>query len=100
MDQSDKWEGMRLDTPATYRIKVQGRLDDRWTERLGGMVIISEVQDNRATFTILEGHLPDQAALKLKMTPRQHKNPKTAPWLPGAVLGFSLKKYGCSLMVL
>jgi len=28
---------LKLWTPATYRIKVEGHLDESWTDRLGGM---------------------------------------------------------------
>ena len=30
-------KGLNLTTPATYRIRVQGRLDSNWADRLGGM---------------------------------------------------------------
>ena len=30
---------LEFDVPATYRIRVKGYLDDRWSDRLGGMEI-------------------------------------------------------------
>jgi len=52
-----------FDLPATYRIRVKGYLDDRWSDRLGGMEISSIDQDEGARETILVGWLADQAAL-------------------------------------
>ena len=56
------WEGLKLETPATYRIRVQGRLDKNWSDRLGGMAITGTTRDNLPV-TFLVGHLTDQAAL-------------------------------------
>jgi hypothetical protein len=52
-----------FDLPATYQIRVKGCLDDRWSERLGGMEIRSVDQVEGAPETSLVGWLPDQAAL-------------------------------------
>lgn len=56
-------KGLKLETPAVYRICVQGRLDHNWSDRLGGMAIRSSSSLESAPTTILEGHLADQAAL-------------------------------------
>jgi hypothetical protein len=48
-----------LDKSAVYRIKVQGVVPESWTDRLGGMGIVSVTSAE----TTLEGWLPDQAAL-------------------------------------
>ena len=53
----------KLETPATYRIRVQGHLDDSWSDRLGGMVISRAYAKENTPITILVGHLADQAAL-------------------------------------
>jgi len=63
MAKGSSWKGLRLETPSTYRIRVQGRVDNRWADRLGGMTVTAEASDDQAVVTILEGHLPDQAAL-------------------------------------
>jgi len=62
MTQEDIRKEFKLDTPATYRIRVQGRLDDSWSDLLGGMRIITDTTQERQV-TILTGHLPDQASL-------------------------------------
>ena len=62
MPQSLEEKGVAFLSPGTYRIKVQDRLDDSWSERLGGMLISNE-QEAGAWVTTLVGHLPDQAAL-------------------------------------
>jgi hypothetical protein len=41
MSGSQSWEDLKFDGPGFYRIRVQGHLEDMWTERLGGMVIPS-----------------------------------------------------------
>ena len=56
-------KGLRLETPSTYRIRVQGRVDSSWADRLGGMTMTEDSSYDQAAVTILEGHLPDQAAL-------------------------------------
>jgi hypothetical protein len=49
-----------MDKPAFYRIKVRGIVPECWEDRLGSM----EVVDVKQKITVLEGWLPDQAALK------------------------------------
>ena len=48
-----------MDKSAVYRIKVQGVVPESWTDRLGGIGIVSVT----SAATTLEGWLPDQAAL-------------------------------------
>ena len=52
-----------LGTPAIYRITIQGRLDDSWSEQLGGMAFSSDVEADGSPLTVLAGRLVDQAAL-------------------------------------
>jgi hypothetical protein len=52
-----------FDEPATYRIRVQGRLKASWSDRLEGMTISVDAPDAGPLVTTLEGELPDQAAL-------------------------------------
>jgi hypothetical protein len=54
---------LTLGTPATYRITIQGRLDDSWSEQLGGMAISAEREADGSPLTVLTGRLVDQAAL-------------------------------------
>jgi hypothetical protein len=48
---------------ATYRIRVQGRLDPGLSDRLGGMYIENLVRGDGTVESLLEGRLSDQAAL-------------------------------------
>ncbi len=65
MTESIESRGLRIDTPATYRIRVQGRMDQSWSEQLSGMSITHTQADtsDKLSVTILIGHLKDQAAL-------------------------------------
>ena len=42
-----------------YEIRVEGHLDDGWSERFGGMTIVRQRDGN----TLLVGEVVDQAAL-------------------------------------
>jgi hypothetical protein len=48
-----------LDDPQTYQIKVQGRLDEHWSQWLGGLAITYDEREN----TVLTGQVADQPAL-------------------------------------
>lgn len=54
---------LRLHLPATYRIKVQGRLDEGWSTWFDNMAITVESGDDGATVTTLTGVVIDQPAL-------------------------------------
>lgn len=54
---------LRMDGPATYRIIVQGGLDERWSGRLGGLDITVFYTEDKSAVTQLSGELMDQAAL-------------------------------------
>jgi hypothetical protein len=55
-------DNLTFDNPARYRIRVQGRIKESWSDRLEGMAIIQESLGEKPTST-LEGELQDQAAL-------------------------------------
>lgn len=63
MAQLTSWKGLKLTTPATYRIRVQGHVDSNWSDRLAGMNVTLGMSAEKHKITILQGHLPDQAAL-------------------------------------
>ena len=63
MSDSQSWKNLKFEGPASYRIRVQGHLDDSWSDRLGGMVITRAFTANKQPMTILIGHLRDQGAL-------------------------------------
>ena len=52
-----------FDRPATYQIKVQGRIDPLMSDFLGGMLISPAAVEAGPPVTTLEGELRDQAAL-------------------------------------
>lgn len=50
--------------PRTYRIVVEGKLDDTWSERLAGMRLDSTRKSEAGSATtVLQGKLRDQAEL-------------------------------------
>jgi hypothetical protein len=55
--------GSGFDSPATYRIRVQGRIPPRWLNRLEGMLVTECSRTAEPPETTLWGELPDQAAL-------------------------------------
>ena len=63
MNQTSLENGLKLETPATYRIRVQGLLDASWSDRLSGMAISRIKTKKNAPVTMLVGHLADQDAL-------------------------------------
>jgi len=63
MSDSQSWKNLKFEAPASYRIRVQGHLDDSWSDRLGGMVITRAFTADKQPMTILIGHLKDQGAL-------------------------------------
>lgn len=48
-----------MSTPATYRIRVDGHLDDHWSARLAGLALTREPDGT----TTLTGPVDDQAQL-------------------------------------
>ena len=52
-----------IGSPANYEIRVVGKLDENWSNRLGGLMITSSILNNQQVITTLEGNLIDQAAL-------------------------------------
>jgi hypothetical protein len=54
---------LKLWTPATYLIEVEGDLDESWSDRLAGLRIRSCKRADESTVTILTGRVRDQAEL-------------------------------------
>jgi len=52
-----------FDRPATYQIRVQGKVDPDWSDRLAGMTIHLTAAEAGPPVTTLKGDLSDQAAL-------------------------------------
>lgn len=62
MMKKDK-QKLTLDRPTTYRIKVPGQLDEKWSDWTGRMTITIESGGDGLPVTTLTGAL-DQAALQ------------------------------------
>jgi len=58
-----KSKPMKLWTPATYSITIEGDLDETWSERLGGMGITTRTRADKTTVSTLVGPMRDQAQL-------------------------------------
>ena len=54
---------LKLWTPATYRIEVEGHIDESCSDRLGGMRITTRRRKDQTTVTTLVGRVRDQAEL-------------------------------------
>ena len=51
--------GRELDKPATFQIRVRGKLESKWSDWFGGFAIEPQTGDE----TLLTGSVVDQAAL-------------------------------------
>jgi hypothetical protein len=63
MPKSESRKGSTFDRPGDYRIRVQGYLDESWSERLAGFSVTSGKRGDKKTFTTLFGQVRDQAEL-------------------------------------
>ena len=54
---------LTLDTSATYIIRAQGYLDERWSDSMNAVSIRVEYQPNEPPVTVITGVFQDQAAL-------------------------------------
>ena len=63
MTPSTDWKEFRLETPATYRIRIQGHFDSSWIDQVTGMSISKDTSEGGSTVTTLVGYLTDQAML-------------------------------------
>jgi hypothetical protein len=63
MTESKGCEKGKFEGPAVYRIQVRGELDEKFSDRMGGMSITIARSDEEMSMTTLEGPLRDQAAL-------------------------------------
>ena len=57
------WPRLDPGQPASYRITVEGSLDENWLGRLGGMQITTTTREAQKPVTTLSGQVRDQAAL-------------------------------------
>ncbi len=63
MPQSGYEKNFSFNRPGNYRIRVQGFLDKKWSERLGGLRITTSKTGDQKSITVLEGQVRDQAEL-------------------------------------
>ena len=63
MPKSEISRSYTFDRPGNYRIRVQGFLDESWSEKLGGMYITTNRQRDRTTVATLVGRMQNQAEL-------------------------------------
>ena len=61
--QNSNEKRIKLWTPATYRIEVDGYLNESWSDRLSGMRITTCNRADQTSVTTLIGRLRDQAEL-------------------------------------
>lgn len=54
---------LSLNRPATYQIKIQGRLSEGWSDQFADMTITVESVADGLAITTLSGPVADQAAL-------------------------------------
>ncbi len=58
-----KKKHLKLWTPATYRIEVDGYLEKSMSNRLGGLLISNHQREDQTMVTTLVGRVRDQAEL-------------------------------------
>ena len=63
MTDTNQRDRVEFEGPATYQIVVRGFLDEKLSDRLGGMRITSESRGDEKPVTTLVGPLLDQAQL-------------------------------------
>lgn len=63
MSDKQDWSQFNLGSPAYYRIKIRGYLEDNWSNRLCGMIIQHSPPGRAAIVTTLYGEMVDQAAM-------------------------------------
>lgn len=63
MTPPDRTTDIQFGGPATYRIVVQGALDESWSDRIAGLRITSANREGAAPHTTLVGPIRDQAEL-------------------------------------
>ena len=63
MAQVNSRKSYTFDRPGNYRIRVQGFLDESWSERLGGLRITTSSLKDQGPATELVGQVRDQAEL-------------------------------------
>ena len=63
IDENSSAKNFGFSKPAVYQIKIQGILDESYSNRLGGMQIRISKKPGKEAISILTGRVNDQAAL-------------------------------------
>ena len=63
MQQPESRKSFTFNRSGNYRIRVQGFLDESWSERMGGLQITTSILKDQGPVTALVGQLRDQAEL-------------------------------------
>ena len=63
MPKSENRKDSTFARPGNYRIRVQGYLDENWSERLAGLTITSGKRGDQKPVTALFGQVRDQSEL-------------------------------------
>ena len=63
MLKSENRKSYTFDRPGNYRIRVQGYLDESWSDRLGGLRITTSRTGDHKPVSELVGRVRDQAEL-------------------------------------
>ncbi len=63
MPKSESRKRFTFDRPGNYRIRVQGLLNESWSERMGGLRITTRSLKDQGPVTVLVGQLRDQTEL-------------------------------------
>ncbi len=63
MSHNEILKRLTIGAPGFYRIVVKGKLSPSWADRLAGMCITVEKDEEGLTLTALEGRVNDQAEL-------------------------------------
>ena len=63
MPKAENRKGSAFARPGNYRIRVQGYLNESWSERLAGLAITSGKRGDQKPVTVLFGQVRDQAEL-------------------------------------
>jgi hypothetical protein len=58
-----KSKRQKMEDSAIYHIRVQGCLEEVWSDRLANMTITMDLRDPQAPASLLQGRIRDQAEL-------------------------------------
>jgi hypothetical protein len=64
MSNTSNRKHFKLWSAASYRIEVEGYVDESWSDSLGGMRVTTRKREDQSTVTTLVGQVRDQAELR------------------------------------